>query len=356
MILLSCAYDALDLAAAYGTSAAKGYFDFDSELYISALPVEVSQWSPGNPKIHRPPHGDEGAFFPTPDFAVEAVNFPLDRPSWTKFLCDELDRLHLSKDRYSSMLKRPHETTRLGYRLALISGKHFGVQSKEFAVSLAIVGIGLLGLNILFRPQDTCEICFRVAVSCQRRCEIHSQSKTARVSAQKDHVRQAQDARTGRLAASAIGWPKNRPLGLRWGYEAPFAVAGLLWESVPSNEGRWRSEIESALLASPLVRAKLPTNLLTMETGQLLAELRSAIDSQEWVSHKWPTKIVAAQTWFASESLVAPGGPPRGPRNKTSERLAAALEMFEKGSSRKDVASSLGISLSHLSHILKRHG
>ena len=79
------------------------------------------------------------------------------------------------------------------------------------------------------------------------------------------------------------------------------------------------------------------------------------IDPGEWVVSYWFTRVGAAEAWLEAAEALSPGREHMKPTDQNRERVAKARALLQQGISKKDIASQLGISQSHLSHLLRRH-
>ena len=341
-------YDAIDLGAAYGSGAADGNrFDFD--LYAQLLPVDANVWSPGNTQGRLPPL-ECGPGFPHPNLFLDVADHAFSRRSWLHWFHDGAHFVAPHGAQTEDVLAEPTELMKTGYALVARAGRHHGVESREFAAALAIVGIGALGIV----RRRTCQMCFRCAVPGLTRCLVHSQSKVVVEGDRRVGAGQAQSARTARLTGSLLGWPAKRPLSLDWGYTEEWANAGVLWPDRIRLAHSWLKRLGEAFATSIHVRALLPKDFLQLAQADKFSALRRAIDPYEWCANRWPEKICLAEAWLTYEGKVAPGAPPRGLRRENVDRLMRIKALMALGLSKSQIADRLGISRSHMSHLIRR--
>lgn len=342
-------YDAIDLAAAYGTGAYHRWPIFDRERYASVLPAPLQLWAP---KFEQEgPQGYEGGRHTTaPKLCTEAVNFPLTRIGWLKHLEEArlIFRLDSSIDR--NAMASPHLLLREGFRLAKFSGRRLGVESPEFALGLALVALGNFG--ILHRRE--CSICFRLAVPGLRRCGAHSQSKLLPERYQCEQQNSAAASRSARRAAEQLDWPHARPISMSAGFYEEWTTAAVLWPDLIMAPLHVVEGIRVSLRASPSTQAILPADFDRIGFAAQLEALRSCIDPLEWLPSIWPTKIRVFDAWLNVQQVIAPGAPPSGLRKENASRLQLAVNLLANGKSKTEIADHLGISRSHLSQLFRR--
>ena len=155
---------------------------------------------------------------------------------------------------------------------------------------------------------------------------------------------------------------------LRWGRtdfvtdrgEDPYieekTVAGILW-SLNVDDGPFNLQgLRNGLTAGhfPHVRALLPRNFVELNDAHAYAILRRVIDPNEWVVSCWYTRVTAAEAWLKVATRLAPGRRHMQPTERNRERVDLARTLIQQGLSKKEIASRLGVSASHLSHLLRR--
>lgn len=342
-------YDAIDLAAAYGTGAYYRWPVFDRQRYASVLPAPLQLWAP---KFEQEgPQGYEGGRHTTPPkLCTEAMNFPLTRVSWLQRLDEAGSTSRLDSPIDRNAFANPHLLLREGFRLAKISGHRHGVESPEFALGLALVALGNVG--ILHRRE--CSICFRLAVPGLRRCGAHSQSKLLPGGHQSQQQSSAAASRSARRAAEQLDWPHSRPFSMSVGYYEEWTTAAVLWPDLIMAPPHVVDGIRESLRASPSAQTVLPTEFERIEFAAQLEALRSCIDPLEWFPSIWPAKIRVFDAWLSVQRVIAPGAPPGGLRKENASRLQLAVNLLVNGKSKAEIADDLGISRSHLSQLFRR--
>ena len=270
----------------------------------------------------------------------------LDRDEWLKLIRKACSDHGIEYGRVESALREPATTARLAYRLAKLAAARLGLASQELGLALAVLRIAALPL--LGRQQ--CDLCFRVAFPRQTRCRFHSRSKGV-VSAVA-----IQASRTARSILRGPGFIQELLKEHRRVLSRDKLLAGVLFKLPAACSEDWYGAVMDELRRSPLVRAMLSPDFASQTPQALLAELRSAIDPDEWNAGIWPETIALADEWLSFAKLVAPGAPPKGPRPATHERICKARELLKAGYNMVETADSLGIRVANLYQILHRYG
>lgn len=272
------------------------------------------------------------------------------RSGWSSWLHKQ--PLVRSHSHLEVLLHDPYQLIQFSYKglgSALVSAGH---RSPRVAASLAMLCLGFLGVM----PRMRCQVCFRLSIPQRLRCPHHSLSAAIR----------ADGAATRSEISSGSRLAKSTIVKLGWGHRAPeffwrgkfhvseSTLGGLLWDIPAPHCHRLQAEILLLLAQSPQVRGLFCAHFETMSLQRQLEELRKALDPQEWLAEYWPSKIHQANEWLETAHQLAPG------RQKMSsdnlKRLDAIDTLLEQGHPKKDIASSLSISPSHLSHLLSRRG
>lgn len=220
-------------------------------------------------------------------------------------------------------------------------------ESDDFSAALTALGLGALGAF----PRLECDLCFRLVVPQRLRCEHHSDSPMVR---EEWDTTKIQNSARARRVIKYLNWPKERPK-YAWrigGSNEQEVLCGLLW---PLSGGRLQEEtkmLTHILVQCPNVRLKLPADILQLNANQVLFNLRSCLDTNEWNIQAWPEKICIAEKWLAALSLVAPERE-EGMTARNIERFNQAKLMLEQNMKKKEVAKALGITPSNLSKILR---
>lgn len=215
---------------------------------------------------------------------------------------------------------------------------------------LSMIGAGSLGILCAF----SCRLCqFRLAIPPASRCRSCSRSKhMVDPTEQKHAAARAWRARLIRAGASGIEALADDDVRA----SLARAIASIGWSMRTGGEAhtQWLGSVQQALKAAPLVQALLPHGFGELEFREQVKALQAAISDRDWDHAVWPRKIAAAQAWLTSSESVES-------RRRVSGRLPATLalatsarELLHKGLSKTHVAQMLGISPSHLSHVLRR--
>lgn len=214
---------------------------------------------------------------------------------------------------------------------------------------LSMVGAG--ALEILLAHQ--CELCKHRRAIHGLRCPACSRSKQAiDLSQGSDAAVRARRARSIRASITelVVGLPDNQRASLGR------SVASLLF-AMPNTSNaylQWLDSIQQALKQAPLVASALPRDFLTMGFKSQLKELRKYVDPYEFDYAIWPEKIVWSHAWQEQEAGIQARRRGPGPMPQTITQATQALALLNSGLTKAEVARVLGVSPSHLSHILAR--
>lgn len=247
-------------------------------------------------------------------------------------------------------LQDPGKTLKLGHWAAMQSAAVDGLPSVVLSRSLAIAGLGVLGLQL----QQRCAVCFRIAVPGLARCVYHSQSTRAVRAGGMTINRHRANARTAARVMQLLddqGSPKDLEAAKR---RRSRQVYGAVFGRPCGSVDAWALEVTEAIAASPYVSRLLPQDFDPASTVKAVQSLRSAIDQFERDPLEWPRKIVLAERWHHEERVIAPGKPPSGPRQQTIERLRQAAELEAQGVPPEEIAIRLGMTPRALTVMLKR--
>lgn len=222
----------------------------------------------------------------------------------------------------------------------------------ELGACLSMIGAG--ALNILFA--DQCALC-----GCRRshpdtsRCTHCSRSKYLSDPDRSENNEGAVRARRARKIRGELVHRIGKTSGDQRETLAR-AVASIIY-SMPSSNSvylSWLKKVTAALRRAPLVTDNFPKNFAEIGFKSQLKALREKIDPNEWDYAIWPQKIEWTQSWLEQLAIIKGRRRGPGPMDITLQRAAQAKELLQAGQSKSSVAHALGVSLSHLSHILRR--
>ena len=224
------------------------------------------------------------------------------------------------------------------------------VDTAEVGCCLSMIGAGALSL-ISAVPCDLC--LFRCATLGTRRCGACSRSK--RVVDSGAEMTRAADVRRSRTIRAEVLLPfdtSDEDLNAK----IARSIACLLYSMPVGGRAHslWLAKVKEALIAAPAVCAWLQPHFLEMNHRAQLKALQAAIDPNEWDYAAWPRKIAQAQAWIDGAAAVCDRRRGPGVMRITIERAAIARALIESGESKTAVARRLGISISNLSHVLRR--
>lgn len=258
------------------------------------------------------------------------------------------------QSRLDFLMRDPALLLRVGYQMLCREWAAHGQNRHQTAEALAIIGLGALGLF----PRVRCLVCYRLAMPGTTRCALHSQTQSTRVHP-KIHAHISSESRLAKRVMAKLGWARNDfSMGIGYdGFNEEKTIAGLLWGLHVGNGGYTLQQLKEGFDAGyfPRVRALLPINFCKLDEVRACAYLRKFIDPGEWVVSYWYSRIGAAEAWLNAAETLSSVPSHMKPTDQNRERVAKARAMLQQGISKMDIASQLGISQSHLSHLLSRH-
>ena len=251
-------------------------------------------------------------------------------------------------------LIEPHLLLRLAYKLLPSISNQEGSHSQGVYAALAAFGIAVLGINMFF-----CKLCFRRVTGNMSCCDLHSQAKFILRRGNISSSHQAVHARLARnvVRKTLVDFRPSRfqPYGNDIELcEFELTIGSILWQLEGFLRDGWLEKIKFALNQAPLVRCRLPIDFETLMHHEQLEALQCAIDSREWLLHRWPALILIWQSWLEAEAKISPGKNPKGLIQRNLVRHNFALEKLQHGWTHSSISDALGISRSHLSHLLRR--
>lgn len=249
----------------------------------------------------------------------------------------------------------PAELTRLGYRLARLATRRVGIDSQEFFAALVTMGIGIQGLP----TGQTCTYCFRQARPWSNVCTLHSQAKLACLSTGSTRGRHVASARAAKDVTAAVKGDfqlLRRPLMERSEFfNRELHLGGILWPLHGDALHDWHQSLDRSLSRSPRVCALLGHGFAALPYWRQIARLQEALRDQEWVAWRWPALIELAETWMTEGEKLKLQQRPSGPSPENIDRIAKIDLMLSEGLAKAQIAAALGVSPSHLSHLIRRH-
>lgn len=261
------------------------------------------------------------------------------------------------RPRVDFLMRDPARLLRVGYQMLCREWAVHGQSRHQTAEALSIINLGARGLF----PRVRCAVCYRLAMPATTRCARHSQTQCIRFDdgAPKVHAQISSEARLAKRVMAKLGWARNDLLTDRGfdGFIEEKTVAGLLWGLRVGDGGHTLQHLRDGLGAGhfPQVRALLPSNFCELDDARACASLRRHIDPGEWVVSYWYTRVGAAEAWLKAAETLSPGREHMKPTARNLERVAKARTLLQQGMSKKNIAGQLGISQSHLSHLLRRY-
>ncbi len=251
---------------------------------------------------------------------------------------------------FSSLLAEPVSIIRsslyhLHYSFELVSD-----DNAALGTCLSMIGAGALGILCA----SSCQLCqFRLALPPTSRCGSCSRSKHV-VDPADDRHAAARAWRARLIRAGASGIKALADDDIRSSFARAIASIGWSMRTGGVAHRQWLTSVQQALQAAPLVQALLPHGFAELQFREQMIALQTATNDADWDHAVWARKISAAQAWMASSEAVKSRRRVAGPLPATLALATAARELLRKGLLKAQVAQSLGISPSHLSHMLRR--
>lgn len=316
-------------------------------------------WSPERLVRQIPSFGDIGESWVKQDpsaIALTQSNRPRcrTRSEWLAMLPQFLP-LPL-RPRLTILMRDPARLLRTGYQMLCREWTAHGQGRPQTGEALAVIGLGALGLF----PRVRCAVCYRLAMPASTRCARHSQTQSIRVDEDgpKVHAQISSEARLAKRVVTRLGWSRTEFVTTfgHDGYVEEKTIAGLLWGLHFGDGGHTLQHLKEGLSTGhfPRVRKLLPSNFCELDDARTCATLRRYIDPGEWVVSYWYTRIGSAEAWLEAAEGLSPGRAHMKPSDQNLERVAIARALLQQGLPKKDIAIQLGISQSHLSHLLRR--
>jgi len=350
-------YTAIDTAAAWGEPNRHwvGFENSGIQLYHQLLPVEPNLWLTEETRNSFPvPTIQDGWLRPTPlCFKTSVRGLKLRRENLVKWIIESINSGYFGIDEKEviAALYQPHLLIRLGYNISKLAAQRNGVSSLEFQAAICAAGIGFSGVDLWI-----CRHCYRRCRGELHHCDKHSQSKLVLDLSGAEKSQQYQRARASQRAMKN---PKGR-ISLQKIPESEFDIelyefelktGSILWSLHGDIRTSWINQISQALNEAPIIKSKLPNSFFSLSHHSQLDALQNAVASREWVISRWPKLILIAEAWLGEEK-----GKPPGLSELNRSRLDTAKRLFSEAWSHNMIAAELGISKSHLSHLLRRGG
>jgi len=250
----------------------------------------------------------------------------------------------------STLLNSPYFLVKTGYSLLREEFFESPDDSHELGACLSMIGAGALAV-FTSQPCNLCKI--RRSVAGTLRCRACSRSK--RVIDPADMQSQAAHAnRVRRIRVNST--IQDMSVSENHLSSCTRSIASLLFgmDKQSPQHLEWLSHINDSLDKAPTIKNMLGSEFHHADFQFQTQALRSTIDENEWDYGLWSEKILQAQSWYDAADIVQKRRRGPGPMSKTIELAEQAQKLFQQGSSKKAIALQLGVSLSHLSHILRR--
>lgn len=275
------------------------------------------------------------------------------RTEWLKALPEILPVRY--QMRLNFLARNPAHLVRVGVQMLCMEWDTHGQSRHQTAEALAIINLGALGLF----PRVRCAVCFRLALPASTRCAMHSQTQAIRCNeiGRALHTQISSDTRKAREVMAKLGWRRNEFAInlLSSGYAEENVMGGILW-GLYSGVDDSLQQVRDFLLSGqfPHVAKILPKDFTKLNNARACACLRQHIDPCEWDVGNWFYRLLAAEEWLAAAAKLTPGRAHMQVSDLNQNRYVQATDMLRQGLNKKSIAGKLGISQSHLSHLLKR--
>ena len=211
--------------------------------------------------------------------------------------------------------------------------------------ALTVLGAFLVAVTCVRQ----CEVCFRWAAPGPRMCFRHSLSAEVGDTPQ-GRQRRYQHAKR---VADLVGLPvHDRPRLIDSDRALMYLIGRVLWHTSIPCEDRQVAYLLRLALQCP--RAMIgAADFGSVNRLNVTTVLRQHIDPLEYRLGNWRKKLPAADLWGQLEDYLSTRS--LGRRIRTTERLARAARLAELGASRKEVAASLEVDPTAVSHWIRRH-
>lgn len=314
----------------------------------------ASGWSPQQLVAQIPRMGELVPSIAGDSLSGITVSSPVIPVSWrhAEWLAAARKILSVPQPRQAALMCDPARLFRAGYKMLSAEWDNHGPGRPQTAHALAILSLGALGLF----PRLRCVVCYRLAMPGSNRCVGHSQTKVARVEGA--HARTASDSRLAGNVMKELRWNPTDFVTDRG--EDPHVeektICDLLWGC--GDGGVTLENLRAAFRKGcfPHVRSTLPTNFCELSDARACATLRRCVDPREWVVSYWYARVAATEAWLEAAHILPRGRTHMTHSDLNRERVAKARAWLLDGLSKKEIASRLAVSSSHLSHLLRRLG
>lgn len=346
-VLINLGYQAIRAGLVHA-STAWGTASFQADLFHRLIPHHYLWSSPASDRVPAAPLSPQSLLIPI--FEPEARPVPFmtsfDLVLWW---IQEVLPHEPNPSRLAEALDRPETRIVVGTYHLRTTFTSLNEDCPALGACLSMIGAGALEILLA----DQCELCKHRRAIHGLRCPACSRSKQAiDLSQSSDAAVRARRARSIRDSISelVVSLPDNQRASLGR------SVASLLF-AMPTTSAvyqHWLDAIKMALKQAPLVESGLPHDFLTLDFKSQLKDLRQLIDPNEFDYTAWPEKIAWSQAWQEREAGIQARRRGPGPMPKTLAQATQALALLNSGLTKSEVARVLGVSPSHLSHILAR--
>lgn len=346
-VLINLGYQAIRAGLVHA-STAWGTASFQTDLFHRLIPHHHLWSRPASDSLTAAPLSPESLLLPILDPAARPVPFmtSFDLVGWwlQQVFPSEPNSCGLAE-----VLDRSDARIVIGTHHLSNTFRLLHEDCPPLGACLSMIGAG--ALEILISHQ--CELCKHRRAIHGLRCPVCSRSKqTVDLSQSSDAAVRARRARSIRdsITELLVSLPDNQKASLGR------SMASLLY-AMPNTSAvyqHWLDAIKMALKQAPLVESGLPHDFLALDFKCQLKDLRQLLDPNEFDYTAWPEKIAWSHAWQEREAGIQARRRGPGPMPKTLAQATQALALLNSGLTKAEVAQVLGVSPSHLSHILAR--
>lgn len=248
----------------------------------------------------------------------------------------------------------PHELVQAGYEFLIEEHARKSPDIAKLGACLSVVGLG--ASSIL--NSRICSLCGfrRSSIIRSNRCTECSRSKLV---VDMDQVAEAA-ARVQRIrrAAPLKRLASDLPFDID-DTHLPFftrSTASILFNMPKGCDAHceWIEKVAPALGSAPYVKSLLGDSFLSLTPTEQWQMLRLRLDANQWDYEAWPGVIQRAQELHDNQVAARSRRKISGPTRTTQSKAHDARKLLAEGKSKSEVAKLVGISASHLAHILRR--
>lgn len=346
-VLINLGHQAITTGLVHA-STAWGTKSFQADLFHQLIPHHHLWPSPASDRVPAAPLSPQSLLLPILDPAARPVPFmtSFDLVGWW---VQQIFPTEHNPSGLADVLDRPDARIVIGTYHLSNTFRLLNEDCPALGACLSMIGAGALEILLA----DQCELCKHRRAIHGPRCPACSRSKQSIDASQSSKA--AVRARRARSIRDSIGdLAGNFSDDQRDSLARSVACVLFGMPNTSAVYQHWLDAIKMALKQAPLVESGLPHDFLTLDFKSQLKDLRMLLDPNEFDYTAWPEKIVWSQAWQEREAGIQARRRGPGPMPKTLAQATQALALLNSGLTKAEVAQVLGVSPSHLSHILAR--